>query len=135
MLTSHSSRTNNSWLGSASLHILTNYYLPLSGALYAMNEVNITVVILILITIHLLCASVVLLLISKSVNRLRGLKGNKYILKHIEKLKYHKLLVIFLPLIGPIVGFALINGLEVGNPEKGFKVNSPEESSSISDGE
>jgi MSHA pilin protein MshA len=25
--------TNNSWLGSASLHILTNYYLPLSGAL------------------------------------------------------------------------------------------------------
>ena len=100
-----------------------------------MNEVNITVVILILITIHLLCAGVVLFSISKSVHRLRELKRNKYVSKQIEKLQHHKLLVIFLPLIGPIVGFALINGLEVGNPEKGFKVNSPEESSSISDGE
>jgi hypothetical protein len=74
-------------------------------------------------------------LISKSINRLCKLKRNKYILSHIEKLSNHKLLVIFLPLIGPIVGFALINGLEVGIPEKGLKVNSPGDSNSISDGE
>ena len=32
-ITSHSNRTFNSWLGSASLHIITNYQKPLSGAL------------------------------------------------------------------------------------------------------
>jgi hypothetical protein len=134
-ITSHSSRTNNSWLFARTSLILANNHLPLNGALYAMNEVNITVVILILATIHLVCASVVFFLISKSINRLCKLKRNKYILSHIEKLSNHKLLVIFLPLIGPIVGFALINGLEVGIPEKGLKVNSPGDSNSISDGE
>jgi hypothetical protein len=34
-ITRHSSRTNNSWLLSPSLLILTNYYLPLNGALYS----------------------------------------------------------------------------------------------------
>jgi hypothetical protein len=34
-ITSHSSRTNNSWLFAPSSLILANYYLPLNGALYA----------------------------------------------------------------------------------------------------
>jgi uncharacterized membrane protein YdjX (TVP38/TMEM64 family) len=100
-----------------------------------MNEVNINVVILILFIIHLVCASIVLFLISRSINRLGKLKRNKYILGHIEKLNNHKLLVLLLPLIGPIVGFALINGLEVGISEKGLQVNSPEKSNSNSDSE
>jgi hypothetical protein len=81
------------------------------------------------------CASVVLFLISKSINRLRKLKRNKYIFAHIEKLNRHKILVMVVPLIGPIVGFASVNGLEVGIPEEGLKVNDPGHSSSISDGE
>jgi hypothetical protein len=32
-ITSHSSRTNNSWLFAPSSLILANYYLPLNGAL------------------------------------------------------------------------------------------------------
>ncbi len=115
--------------------ILANNFAPVSGALYAMNEVNITVVILILFIIHLVCASIVLFLISRSINRLGKLKRNKYILGHIEKLNNHKLLVLLLPLIGPIVGFALINGLEVGIPEKGLQVNSLGKSDSNSDSE
>ena len=109
--------------------------IPVNTLLYAMNEVNITVVILILVTIHLVCAWVVLFLISKSVNRLLELKSNKYILLHIDKLKSYRLLVILLPVIGPIVGFDIVNGLELGITEKGLKINSPGESSSFSDGE
>ena len=127
-------RTRNSWLASF-LAILASYFSPLSRALYAMNEVNITVVILILFTIHLVCASVVLFLISKSVKHLLELKRNKYILSHIDKLKRHRLLVILLPVIGPIVGFAITKGFEVGITEKGLKVNSPGESSSSTDGD
>jgi len=100
-----------------------------------MNEVNITVVILTLTIIHLVSASVVLFFISKSVKRLLELKRNKYVLKHVNKLKNHRLLVLLLPLIGPIIGFALINGLEVGIPENGLKVNGPGESNSFSDGD
>ena len=33
LITSHSSRTNNSWLFAPSSLILANYYLPLNGAL------------------------------------------------------------------------------------------------------
>jgi hypothetical protein len=38
LLTSHSSRTNNSWLFAPSSLILANYYLPLNGAL-AVQEI------------------------------------------------------------------------------------------------
>ena len=100
-----------------------------------MNEVNITVVILTLIIIHLVSASVVLFFISKGVKRLLELKRNKYVLKHVNKLKSHRLLVLLLPLIGPIIGFSLINGLKVGIPEKGVKVNGAGESNSFSDGD
>jgi hypothetical protein len=38
MLTSHSSRTNNSWLFAPSSLILANYHLPLNGALCVRHE-------------------------------------------------------------------------------------------------
>ncbi|MFT6835396.1 MAG: hypothetical protein ACJA0H_001434 [Francisellaceae bacterium] len=41
-ITSHSSRTNNSWLFAPSSLILANHYLPLNGALVApTNKINI----------------------------------------------------------------------------------------------
>jgi hypothetical protein len=48
MLTSHSSRTNNSWLFAPSSLILANYYLPLNGAL-ALNMRN-SIILIILLT-------------------------------------------------------------------------------------
>jgi hypothetical protein len=38
LITSHSSRTNNSWLFAPSSLILANYHLPLNGALYALKD-------------------------------------------------------------------------------------------------
>ncbi len=100
-----------------------------------MNEVNFTAVIIILFTIHIVCASIVLILMYKKVRSLLDGKRNKYVLRQIEKLQNHRLLVALLPLIGPIVGFAIINGAVLGVPEKGFKVNDPRGSNSFSDGE
>jgi hypothetical protein len=39
-ITSHSSRTNNSWLFAPSSPILANHYLPLNGALVLQGEGN-----------------------------------------------------------------------------------------------
>jgi hypothetical protein len=39
VITSHSSRTNNSWLFAPSSLILANHYLPLNGALYAKEAI------------------------------------------------------------------------------------------------
>ena len=104
-------------------------------ALYVMNEVNFTLVLLILIAIHLVSAVIVYSLIYCKVQRLSECNRNKYVLRQIETLKGQKLLVALLPLIGPIIGFAILKGAVLGVPEKGLKVNSPGGSNSQSDGE
>ena len=47
-LTRHSSRTFKSWLGSASLHIITNYFCPLKLALYKLRIVMRIFIVLLL---------------------------------------------------------------------------------------
>lgn len=100
-----------------------------------MNEVNFSLVLLILIAIHLVSAVIVYSLISRKVQRLSEFNRNKYVLRQIETLKGQILLVVLLPLIGPIIGFAILNGAAPGVPEKGLKINNPGESNSFTDGE
>jgi hypothetical protein len=100
-----------------------------------MNELNFTVVILILLAIHLMSAVIVFSLISRKIQSLSECKRNKYILRQIKTLEGYRSLVVLLPLIGPIVGLAIVNGAVLGVPEKGLKVNSPGGSNSFSDDE
>jgi hypothetical protein len=100
-----------------------------------MSEVNFTVVILIIIAIHLVSAVIVYPLISSKIQSLSKYKRNKYVLRQIKTLEDHRLLAAILPLIGPIIGFAILKGAVLGVPEKGLKVNSPGDSNSFSDGE
>jgi hypothetical protein len=100
-----------------------------------MNEVNFTLVLLFLIIIHFVSAVIVCYLISRRIKRLSECNRNKYVLGQVKTLKDHRLLAAILPLIGPIIGFAILNGAVIGVPEKGLKVNSPGGSNSHSDGE
>ncbi|SET40524.1 hypothetical protein [Thalassotalea agarivorans] len=91
--------------------------------LFALDEVNFFSVILVLFLVHVLCACIVFVLILKRIDGLKKLKRNKYIVAHIDRLESYKLLVLVLPVIGPIIGWAISNGLDTGITETGLKVN------------
>ena len=90
-----------------------------------MDEPNFITVILILLFAHFICACWVFVLILKRIEGLKNLKRNKYIVAHIKRLERHKILVLVLPFIGPIIGWAISNGLQFGISDTGLSVNDP----------
>jgi len=100
-----------------------------------MTEVNLAVTISILFGIHLICAVITLFSISGKVRSLSKGKRNKFTLSQIDKLNGQRWLVVLLPIIGPIVGFAITCGTVLGVHDKGFRVNDPGGLDSFSDSE
>jgi nitrate/nitrite transporter NarK len=107
--------------------------LPLLGALYAMNEMLFSTVLVVLIVTHAIAAAICLFFIFRKIEALRKVKQSKKTLEMQNVLNNHIWLVALLPIAGPIVGYAILRGVLLGVPERGFKVNDPGGSNSSSD--
>tara|TARA_B100001063_G_C16689184_1_gene516074 strand:+ start:72 stop:374 length:303 start_codon:yes stop_codon:yes gene_type:complete len=100
-----------------------------------MNGLNFVITLSIIFLVHLALASTILFQFSKVISNLQHKKNNKFTAQKISKLKAHKPLVLLVPIIGPIIGFGIIKGLNTGIPEKGLLVNSPGKTDICSDGD
>jgi len=87
-----------------------------------MIEINIVIIISILLGIHFICVAIALCSIYRKIRSLSQGKRNKFTLREIDSLKRLRWLVVFLPIIGPIVGFSIARGAVPGIPDKGLMV-------------
>ena len=71
------------------------------------------------------------MLIKAKLNTLKNGKKNRFTERQIIKLNQTQRLVILLPIIGPIIGFSTAHNVRPYHEDKGLRVNSSSESSSV----
>ena len=98
-----------------------------------MSDSEFLLILGVIVIIHLVLASPVLFFMFRRIEKVREAKLPKKHKQQIEMMNKHIWVVALLPIAGPIIGAALLKGLELGVPEKGFKVNDPGGRDSASD--
>ena len=98
--------------------------LPLSLVLCAMNDSTFIVVLMIILAIHFALAVIVYLKISRKMKKQLRTSNNKYVAQNLKELEHYQWITFLFPIIGPIVGFGMANGVKPGILEKGYQANS-----------